>query len=134
MKVDVFKERLNWFKEHEKPEVVLMVANNETRIWLVVAWMSTNVSRQKKLTHLKSESENEIWNWLWENTRFSLDEVKVKSAVSTNEIGTGMDLLIANRIIYPDGTVNSFVQRYLREKVFKLFVERPKRAIGKSKF
>ncbi len=29
--------------------------------------------------------------------------------------------LIGNRVLYPDGTVNSFVQRYLRERVLKLF-------------
>ncbi|HJX36106.1 MAG TPA: hypothetical protein VJ280_04010 [Dehalococcoidales bacterium] len=29
--------------------------------------------------------------------------------------------LIGNRILYPDGTVNSYVQRYLREKVINLF-------------
>lgn len=131
----VFEERLNWFKEHEKPEVVLMVANNETRVWLVVAWMNANVTRLKKPTRLTSESENAIWDWLWENTRFSPDEVHIRSAVSMNEVESGMKLLIANRIIYPDGTVNSFVQRYLRERVFKLFVERPRRAVaGKSRF
>jgi hypothetical protein len=35
--------------------------------------------------------------------------------------------LINNRIIYPDGTVNSYVERYLREKVIHLFETRSKR-------
>jgi hypothetical protein len=33
--------------------------------------------------------------------------------------------LIGNRILYPDGTVNSFAQRYLRERVLKLFQAKP---------
>lgn len=129
-----FEERLKWFKENEKPEVVLMVANNEQRVWLVVAWMNTNVTRLKRQTHLSYGSENVVWEWLWENTRFSIDELRIRSAVSEGEIESGMKLLIANRIIYPDGTINSYVQRYLRERVFKLFVERPRRAVGKTKF
>ncbi len=36
--------------------------------------------------------------------------------------------LINNRIIYPDGTVNSFVQRYLREQVVRLFDPKLKKA------
>jgi len=42
-----------------------------------------------------------------------------------------MKPLIGNRIIYPDGTVNSFVERYLREQVVKLFETKPKR-LGKK--
>ncbi|MHC4982122.1 MAG: hypothetical protein ACYTF6_03005 [Planctomycetota bacterium] len=38
-----------------------------------------------------------------------------------------MKKLIGNRILYPDGTVNSFVRRYLREKVLNLFDGRPKK-------
>jgi hypothetical protein len=39
--------------------------------------------------------------------------------------------LIGNRIIYPDGTVNSFVERYLRERVVKLFEAKPKKSVKK---
>lgn len=133
MKVDSYSERLNWFKEHEIPEVVLMVANNEARIWLVVAWMNTNVTKRRKMSQLTTNSENAIWDWLWENTHFSADEVQIKSAISANQIEPGLKLLIANRIIYPDGTINSFVQKYLRDRVFNLFSERVKRPARKSK-
>ena len=42
-----------------------------------------------------------------------------------------MKPLIGNRVLYPDGTVNSFVQRYLRDRVLKLF--EPKVKIQKTK-
>jgi hypothetical protein len=35
--------------------------------------------------------------------------------------------LIGNRVLYPDGTVNSFVQRYLRERVLRLFEAKPRK-------
>jgi len=38
-----------------------------------------------------------------------------------------MKPLIGNRIIYPDGTINSYVQRYLREQVVKLFEAKSKK-------
>lgn len=34
--------------------------------------------------------------------------------------------LTGNRVLYPDGTVNSFVQRYLRQQVLKLFQTKAK--------
>ena len=43
-----------------------------------------------------------------------------------------MRLLIANRILYPDGTANSFVQRYLREQVLELFDAKLKRPAKKG--
>ena len=36
--------------------------------------------------------------------------------------------LVGNRVLYPDGTVNSFVQRYLRERVLKLFDTKPRKS------
>jgi hypothetical protein len=40
--------------------------------------------------------------------------------------------LVGNRVIYPDCTINSYVQRYLREKVLKLFQTKPTRASAKT--
>jgi hypothetical protein len=74
-------------------------------------------------------SENEIWDWLWKNTKFSWTEFKAKAGVAYSEsvLEQKMRPLIGNRILYPDGTVNSFVQRYLRGEVAKLFEAKPKK-------
>ena len=40
--------------------------------------------------------------------------------------------LVGNRVLYPDGTVNSFVQRYLRERVLKLFDAKPRKPTKSS--
>jgi hypothetical protein len=38
------------------------------------------------------------------------------------------EALVANRVLYPDGTVNSFVQKYLQDRVLTLFkIRRPMR-------
>ena len=133
MTEDIYAEKLAWFKQNEKPEVVLLVADNPDRTKIVVAWSNLSVKRTEKLTELKGEGENEVWDWLWENARYSKKELLEKSGVPFSELGleNKMKPLIGNRILYPDGTVNSFVQRYLREQVVKLFETKPKRKARK---
>ena len=58
---DVYTEKLAWFKQNEKPEAVLLIADNPELIKIVIAWTSLDVRRVDKLTRLPSESESEIW-------------------------------------------------------------------------
>jgi len=67
MKEDPYAEKLAWFKQNERPEAVLLIADEPDRIKIVIAWTSLDVKRAKKLTKLKGEFENEVWAWLWEN-------------------------------------------------------------------
>ncbi len=131
---DVYTEKLAWFKQNETPEAVLLIADNPELIKIVVTWTSLDIKRADKLTRLRGESESEIWEWLWQNTKYSLSELKEKIGISFSELAleNKMKPLIGNRIIYPDGTVNSFVQRYLREQVLKLFEAKQKRPAKKE--
>lgn len=133
MEKELYYEKLNWFKENEKPEVVLFITDNEPRTRIVIAWTNTKTAISKKISPLNTDVESEVWDWLWENTEFSLEELRIKSVLSSREIEGRLRPLIANRILYPDGTVNSFVQRYLRERVLKLFDAKPKRTASKAK-
>jgi hypothetical protein len=119
MNKDLYAEKLAWFKQNEKPEAVLMVADNPDFIKIAIAWTNLDVKRVDELTSLHSESESEIWEWLWKNARFSIAELKEKVGISFSELALENKTkpLIGNRVIYPDGTVNSFVQRDLREQV-----------------
>ncbi len=134
MKEDPYAEKLAWFKQNERPEAVLLIADEPDRIKIVIAWTSLDVKRAKKLTNLKGESENEVWAWLWENAEYSRKELVVKIGVPLAESGleNKMKPLIGNRILYPDGTVNSFAQRYLREQVVKLFEAKPRKPAKKG--
>jgi len=131
---DLYTEKLNWFKQNERPEVVLLLADNPDLVKIVVAWTSLVVRHANKLTGFPDSPESEAWEWLWENTTYSLKELKEKTGTSLSEIAleNKMKPLIGNRIIYPDGTVNSFVERYLREQVVKLFEAKPKRSVKKD--
>jgi len=111
-----------------------LLADNPDLIKIVVAWTSLATRHVDKLTELRSDSESEAWEWLWDNATYSLKEIKEKIGTSLSEIAleNKMKPLIGNRIIYPDGTVNSFVERYLREQVVKLFEVKPKRSSKKN--
>ena len=134
MKEDLYVEKLAWFKQNERPEVVLLLADNPDLVKIVVAWTSLDIKRADKLSGLSSESESGAWEWLWHNTNYRLGELKEKIGISFSELSLENKLkpLIGNRIIYPDGTVNSFVERYLREQVVKLFDAKQKRPVKKS--
>lgn len=126
--------KLARFKQEEKPEAVLVIADNQELIRIVVAWTNLELRHADRLTESIGESENQVWEWLWGNTVFSLTDLKLKIGVPYSEsvLETKLRPLIGNRIIYPDGTINSFVQRYLREKVLKLFEMKSKKSARRT--
>ena len=128
MAEDLYTEKLGWFKRNEGPEVVLLLADNPDLVKIIVAWTSLDVKRADTLTDPPGESESESWEWLWQNTNYHLGELKEKIGTSLSEkaLESKMKPLISNRIIYPDGSLNSFVERYLREQVVQLFEKKRK--------
>lgn len=131
MSDDIFAEGLAKFKHKENPEVILLVADDADLIRIIVAWPNTAVRKSRRPTRLRSDCEHEIWEWLWKNTKFSRAELLWKSGISEHGFGRKLETLIGNRVLYPDGTVNSFVHRYLRERVLELFDTQPKRRAKK---
>ena len=129
MTEDLFIEKLKHFKQNEKPEAVLVIADNPEFIKILVAWTNLEVEHNKELTKISGESDNEVWEWLWENAKFSLTDLKIMIGVSYSEstLENKMKPLLGNRVLYADGTINSFVQRYLRERVLKFFETKPKK-------
>jgi hypothetical protein len=130
----MFAEKLAYFKQNEKPEVVLLVADNPEFIKIIVVWPILDVKWEENDSRLPEDSEKEVWDWLWKNTRFSLAELKEKADIPLADwvLEKKMRPLIGNRVIYPDGTINSYVQRYLKERVVKLFEAKPKRPAKKA--
>jgi len=124
---DLFTERLRRFKQNERPEAVLVVADDPECTKIVVAWTSLDVRSVEKSKRPPSESEREIWDWLWANARYSLEDLAERSDLTARLVERKLKPLIGNRVLYPDGTVNSFVQRYLRERVLRLFDAKPRK-------
>jgi hypothetical protein len=127
MASDPFSETIQHFKQSEAPEAVLLVADDPTLTKIVVAWNNLDVRPVNKPRRLPDESEHEQWGWLWANVTYSIEELAERSGLTAALIERKLKPLIGNRILYPDGTVNSFVQRYLRERVLKLFDAKPRK-------
>jgi mannosyltransferase OCH1-like enzyme len=125
-----YLETLDRFKQNEKPEVVLILAENPELIGIVVAWTNLDVRHVNKVKRYNGESETVAWDWLWKNTTYNMKILKESIGKPTSEtvLEVKMRHLINNRVIYPDGTVNSYVQRYLREQVIKMFDTKPKKS------
>jgi len=118
-----WNKRLNAFKRDGHPEVVLMVAGQVELTRIALAWKQTEVTRARRATKLRASSEAEVWSWLWENARYDRAALLGRIPNSTARTERNLNALIANRVLYPDGTINPFVERYLRDRVFKLFAE-----------
>jgi hypothetical protein len=124
---DLFAERLRRFKEKENPEAVLVIADDPEFTKIVLSWTNLDVGLAEKPTQFPGESEHEIWDWLWANARYSLADLAERNGLTVPLIERKLKPLVGNRVLYPDGTVNSFVQRYLRERVLKLFDAKPRK-------
>lgn len=120
-KQDPYAERLLRFKENEKPEAVLMVADSPHLVKIVVAWTSMPVCRKCHLRQFKGSTEEATWNWLWENTEYSHDELIRRIPAADTTTPRKIESLIANRVLYPDGTANGFVEKFMREQVLRHF-------------
>ena len=129
---NLYLRKLGWFKENEKPEAVLLVADDPELVKVIVAWSNTVTKCAEPTSPLVEDSEDYVWKWLWDNTLYSRAELLSRVALHEREFERKWRILVGNRVLYPDGTVNSFVQRYLREKVLNLF-NAPPRAAARGK-
>jgi len=121
MRKDLWSLALDQVKKQEKPEAVLVIAGSTELTRVVVAWIGVKISRRKRLTKRTTGNEEAVWLWLWENTSFSQDWLYSRVPGCRKKAEQNFAVLVANRILYPDGSVNAFVARYLRERVLSLF-------------
>ncbi len=125
---DPFLVRLEGFRRRESPDVVLIVEGDLRLARLVVSWRNLDVLRRAILPALPDRvSDGAAWSWLWEGVEFSREALGVASGLPLEELDRHLGVLIGNRIIYPDGTANSFVERYVRERAEALLAPETRR-------
>jgi hypothetical protein len=123
---DCFETVLDEFKANESPEAVLVVGDDPNLVKVVLAWPNVPVWHVEEAPAF-SENWSDIgrWNWLWRCVQYRKWDLE-NAVGSTHNLDKNVKMLIANRILYPDGSVHSYVTRYLRDRVVKLFETKPR--------
>lgn len=119
-----FSRVLNEFKEKESPETILVIGEDPWMIRLALAWPNVLISEiESPVQFSKQWNDVQKWNWLWKSIQYSKKDVY--AVVGHSRLESKLRTLIANRILYPDGAVNSYVLRYFRTRVIKLLDKKP---------
>jgi len=113
-----FEEAIQYFKEKETPEDALLLIPQEkgdqrTRELqaIVIAWPKIRIEREKKTAAPKG-ADQDLWDWLWD--QISYEESEITRAARISSPGRPLEVLILNRLIYPDGTVSQYASKALR--------------------
>ena len=125
---DLYFKELTRFKEQERPEVVLFLSNDSDLTKIAIACAFLTFKPVAKISSPPVEPDNETWEWLWENTNYDKSKLAEITNIPEYFLNEKLKPLIGNRILYPDGTINLFVQRFINEKVMKLFTRKEKRS------
>ena len=124
MNSNAFNRVLAEFKAKETPEAILVVGDDPWMTRMTRAWPNVSLTEvEPELRFSKYWNEVSQWNWLWHNVRYSNENVF--AIVGKPYLEAQLRALIANRILYPDGTVHSYVTRFLRDRVVKLLEKKP---------
>jgi len=127
-----FLDTLAYFKSQERPEAILCVGDDTDLIKIAVIWPNIPIRPVVGApSYPANGTDVRKWNWLWSCVKFKPDDIAAGLG-SRYLARTKLDALITNRILYPDGTLHSYMTRYLRDRVIKMFETRTKKAGAKK--
>jgi len=101
-------------KSHETPSQSTVLLNNKEACSMVSSWPSVDVYVDY---NTKINPKQDMWTSIWEMTSYSLSEWAASSGVPLLYAGKVARIVIGNRLIYPDGTLNKYAERYVATKV-----------------
>lgn len=108
-----FGELLAKFKKQETADsIVPLVESVELRNG-VVSWKSV-VIKNKGPAECDEEADAAQWEWMWLQVSYDLNNFAVVAGALPQNIGSLFQRLKGLRLIYPDGTINSFAAKYLQ--------------------
>jgi len=83
----------------------------------LVAWKSVSITWKDAGAQCDSTSEVEQWNWLWSQVSYDQHQFGVVAGLLTQDIGSVLERLKGLRVIYPDGSINSFARQFLQAQI-----------------
>ena len=115
-----FGELLAKFKsiEDELGENALTLLDDTILRNGLLAWQSVIVDYDPDLEYPNDDNNVKfMWKWMWENVSFDAEHFALIVGVQDFEIHSVLERLKAFRLIYPDGTSNSFARACLRQLI-----------------
>ena len=122
MNADPLDTILARFKAVEVPEPILLVDGDAGRVRLAVVWPNVRVTRVSAPPGPAEGGDlQEQWEALWHCIEYDERELADKCGLPLTEAREKLKALIGNRLIYPDGTLNTYLAKYLRKRVLDLY-------------
>jgi len=100
---------LDEIKSAEDPLQLTALRNNQSLQSLIVAWENMELT-----INVKKMAEMKTLKGLWLHCMFDYEELCMASGINWLEMPRLLELAKANRLIYPDGTINQQAKSYLR--------------------
>jgi hypothetical protein len=102
------------FKSQEKATQTLFLQDKQVKR-LCASWefITRHITPDKGKA---PKDDNEAWAWLWAAVKISLQELAWTTG-GRDRVLSALAIARANRLIYPDGTVNQFVAQNLNPTI-----------------
>jgi len=129
---------MNWLerlKEKEDPIQLVPMINNPAVQTIVSVWPNIRITIHQKLDMHFAEREDDDLDMeqFWDRIEFDPDEIALATGIDCMEIPRLFEVAKKNRLIYPDGTVNRFAGKYLRQIMIDQLTKPKQITSGKKK-
>jgi hypothetical protein len=108
-----FGEVLADFKSNEEAENIVSIIDNDELQNGMIAWKSVQI-RYKTASDCQEKDGTARWDWLWKQIEYDAMGYGIVAGVKATDVGKLLARLNGLRLIYPDGTINTFARQYLQ--------------------
>lgn len=111
------------FKNSASPVTLNSIVRDENMVQFLSCFLAVGCDLQTETEEPAPESRSELWLWLWSHCTFDLDAL-VHSYGQTEEYTLNkLAQAKMNQWIYPDGTVQKYIDQYLKALIAAEFSE-----------
>lgn len=125
-----FPSLLIRFQVNESLHRMMPIIDDEDAQKVIAAWDSM-ATRWKVPDGIPPHEERELWEWLWINMQINYDELALRAGVSRLTAERRFKMLIAARLVYPNGTISSNAYKLLANIVGKALAAKIPRGMKK---
>lgn len=118
-------EFLQPYKANEQAEAGILLMDDPEAKRIVAYWPNYPLAWSRPKGNPPEDSVA-LWSWLWLGVPINLQLIAVQAGVPANIAESKLEVLEANRLIYPDRTISSWAQKILRAEVVRRYTGGPK--------